>query len=90
MKSSTSNILQYMEVKNCGPRCYWELGEHFGNTLGTLRKKKREKNSSPPKPKRKKKLAPLMHAEPSHWLHEIFIFSKTIYHQSWPGLITPL
>lgn len=20
---------------NCGPRCYWELGEHFGNTLGT-------------------------------------------------------
>jgi hypothetical protein len=26
-----------------------------------------------------------MHAEPSHWLHEISI-SKTIYHHFWTGL----
>jgi len=59
------------------PSCYWEVGEHFGNTVGTLREKKEKKKFTPlPKPKRKKKLAPLMHAEPSHWLHEIFIFSK--------------
>jgi hypothetical protein len=37
------------------PSCYWELGEHFGNTLGTLREKKERKKFTPlPKPKRKK------------------------------------
>jgi hypothetical protein len=30
-----------------------------------------------------------MHAEPSHWLHEISI-SKTVCHHFWPGLIPPL
>ncbi len=29
-----------------------------------------------------------MHAEPSHWLHEISI-SKTVRHHFWPGLILP-
>ncbi len=27
-----------------------------------------------------------MHAEPSHWLHEISI-SKTVCHHFWPGLM---
>jgi hypothetical protein len=30
-----------------------------------------------------------VHAEPSHWLHEISI-SKTVHHHFWPGLIPPL
>jgi hypothetical protein len=30
-----------------------------------------------------------VHAEPSHWLHEISIF-KTVHHHFWPGLIPPL
>jgi hypothetical protein len=80
-----------MEVKNCGQRlllgAWGTFWEHIGNIEG---KKKREKFLPSQNPKEKKKLAPLMHAEPSHWLHENFIFSKTIYHQSWPGLITPL
>jgi len=29
-----------------------------------------------------------VHAEPSHWLHEISI-SKTVGHHFWPGLILP-
>jgi hypothetical protein len=29
-----------------------------------------------------------VHAEPSHWLHEIFI-SRTVCHHFWPGLIPP-
>jgi hypothetical protein len=49
---------------------FWE---HIGNIEG---KKREKKIYSPPKTQKKKKLAPLMHAEPSHWLHEIFIFSK--------------
>jgi len=30
-----------------------------------------------------------MHAEPSHWLHAIYI-SKIVHHHFWPGLITPI
>jgi hypothetical protein len=30
-----------------------------------------------------------VHAEPSHWLHEISI-SKIIRHHFWPGLIPPI
>ncbi len=48
------------------------------------------KNSSPPphpnpKLKRKKIKALWLHAEPSHWLHEIFI-SKTVPHHLWPRI----
>jgi len=49
---------------------FWE---HIGSIEG--KKKKREKFLPSQNPKEKKKLAPLMHVEPSHWLHEIFIFS---------------
>jgi hypothetical protein len=59
--------------------------------LGT--KEKREK-FSPPSPttqnlKERKKKALWVHAEPSHWLHEISI-SKTVCDNFWPGLIPPL
>jgi hypothetical protein len=30
-----------------------------------------------------------VHAEPSHWLHEISI-SNPVRHHFWPGLIPPL
>jgi hypothetical protein len=42
--------------------------EPDGNTLGT----------PPPKPNRKK-LSPLIHVEPLHWPHEIFISYVTIF-----------
>jgi hypothetical protein len=79
-------------------RCYWEQpwGTHWephgnlnGNMLGT---KAKWKKSSPPPPapspnlKRKENNALWVHAEPSHWLHEISI-SKTVCHHFWPGLI---
>jgi hypothetical protein len=62
------------------------LGEHVGN------KGKNKKSFPPPKPKNLKenKAKPLgVHAEPSHWLHEISI-SKTVCHHFWPGIISPL
>jgi hypothetical protein len=30
-----------------------------------------------------------VHAEASHWLHEIYI-SKTVCHHFWPGLVSTL
>jgi len=70
-------------------RCYWE--HHWGtywelerNMLGTKEKWKEILPS--PHPKLKSKIKALwVHAEPSHWLHEIFIF-KTVHHHFWPGL----
>jgi hypothetical protein len=53
-------------------RAWGTFWEHIGN----IEKKKREKFLPSQNPKEKKKLAPLMHVEPSHWLHEITIFSK--------------
>jgi hypothetical protein len=49
---------------------------------------KNEKN--PPLNLKENKIKALqMHAEPSHWLHEISIF-KIVHHHFWPGLITPI
>jgi hypothetical protein len=50
-----------------------------------------KKKSSPhhPKLKRKKLEALWVHAEPSHWQHEISI-SKTVCHHFWPWLIPPI
>jgi hypothetical protein len=58
---------------------HWELEENKG---------KMKKNASLPslQHKRKKIKALSVHAEPSHWLHEISI-SKTIRHHFWSGLI---
>ncbi len=58
-------------------RCYWEHPwEPDGNMLGT-------------KKKRKEFEALWVHAEASHWLHEIYI-SKTVCHHFWPGLVSTL
>jgi hypothetical protein len=40
----------------------------------------------PPPQKEKTKSPPWVHAEPSHWLHEISIF-KTVRHHFWAGLM---
>jgi len=74
-------------------RCYWE--HHWGtrwelkrNMLGT--KEKWKKKTSRPRTLKlgaKAIKALWVHAEPSHWLHEIFI-SKTVCHHFWPGLKT--
>jgi hypothetical protein len=69
-------------------RCYWEhpWGTHreHREPIGNLNRTcwKQRKNE-------KKIKALWMHAETSHWLHEISI-SKTVGHHSWPGLIPPL
>ncbi len=75
-------------------RCYWELlreqlgnlketwWEHIKNKEGKKRKKEKV---PPPHPQKEKQGPSWMHAEPSHWLHEISI-SKTIYHHFWTGL----
>jgi hypothetical protein len=73
-------------------RCYWEhpWGAHWkpdGNTLGPRRDTCWEHPTQNPKEKKNKAL--WVHAEPSHWLHEISI-SKTICHHFLPGLIPPL
>ncbi len=58
-------------------RCYWEqLGEHLRN-LRTIWEQDIYIYSSPPLSKRKKLDRSQVHAEPSHWLHEIPL-SKTI------------
>jgi hypothetical protein len=53
----------------------------------------RKKEKIPPtlskKLKRTKIKALSVHAEPSHWLHEISI-SKTVRHHFWPGPIPAL
>jgi hypothetical protein len=60
---------------------HWELEGNKG---------KMKKIPSPaPQHKRKKIKALSVHAEPSHWLHEISI-SKTVCHHFWSGLIPPL
>jgi hypothetical protein len=77
------------------------FGEHIGNLenlMGTHwehveNKGKMKKILLPPPPhtqnlKEKNNKALWLHAEPSHWLHEISI-SKTVHHHFWPGLIYP-
>ncbi len=67
------------------------LVEHIGNLMGThWEQRENEKNSSPPphpnpKLKRKRVKALWVHAEPSHWLHEISI-SRTVHHHFWPWI----
>jgi hypothetical protein len=85
-------------------RCYWEhswgthweLREHTENLMrtwckhvGNKGKMKKILSPSPTKLKRKIIKALRVHAEASHWLHEISI-PKTVYHHFWPGLIPPL
>ncbi len=72
------------------PSCYWEVGEHFGNTVGTLREKKERKKLLPSQNPKEKKTGP----PNACWAFSLatwnFYFFKTICHQLWPGLITPL
>jgi len=60
---------------------HWELE-------GNKQKMKKIPPSPPTNIKEKKINALSVHAEPSHWLHEIS-FSKTVHHHFWPGLIIP-
>jgi hypothetical protein len=71
-------------------RSYWEhpWGTHW-ELEGNKGKMKKKPSPTHPKLKRKNIKALRVHAEPSHWLHEIFI-SKTVCHHFWPGLIPPL
>ncbi len=65
--------------------------EHIGNLKDTCwEQMKNEKKLPPPKALKEKNQGTLrVHAEASHWLHEISI-SKTVRHPIWPGLIPPL
>ncbi len=63
---------------------WWEL---YGNTLGTREENK--KKSLFPLSKRKKLDRSWVHAEPSHWLHEISL-SKIVHHHFPSGLIPPI
>jgi hypothetical protein len=67
------------------------MGTHWELEGNTLEQRKKRKKPPSPKPKtQKKKIKALgVHAEPSHWLHEISI-SKTVHHHFWPGLIPPI
>jgi hypothetical protein len=57
--------------------------EHIGNKEV---KKEKRKTLPPPHLQRKKQGPSQVHVEPSHWLHEIFIF-ETVSHHFWPGLM---
>jgi hypothetical protein len=100
MESSTSidflcqshKRIKYMEVK-LWPKVLLGAWGTFWEHIGNIEGKKKRKIPPFPKPKRKKKkkkTGPLMHVEPSHWLHEIIIFSKLFVTNRGPGLITPL
>ncbi len=71
-------------------RCYWEHLENVENSLRAPWEHigNKAKNLSLPLPPRKKTVASWVHyAEPSHWLHETFIF-RTVCHHFWPGLMS--
>jgi hypothetical protein len=66
-------------------RTHWEPKEHIGNLMGTHWELEGNKG----KMKKRKRIKALsVHAEPSHWLHEISI-SKTVCHHFWSGLVPP-
>jgi hypothetical protein len=69
------------------------MGAHWELKGTCWEQMKNEENPTPtpqhPKLKRKKIKALSVHAEPSHWLHEIFI-SKTVCHHFWPGVLIKL
>jgi hypothetical protein len=71
-------------------RTWWEP---IGNLKGTCweQRKNEKKSSFPPTQNLKEKRikALWVHAEPSHWLHEISI-SKITRHHFWPRLIPPI
>jgi hypothetical protein len=66
------------------------VGHYFGPRLmqgrDWTRKKNKRQLPPPPSPKRKDQGPSWVHAEPSHWLHEIFI-SKTVRHYFWLRLM---
>jgi hypothetical protein len=70
--------------------CYWErLEEHLGSNQNTLETLKKIKMPPSSKTQKKKLQPPLVHAEPSCWLHKIFI-SKTLCPHFQPKLIPSL
>jgi hypothetical protein len=62
------------------------IGEHIGNLENMMRTWYKHVGN---KGKMKKIKALWVHAEASHWLHEISI-SKTVSHHFWPAIIPPL
>jgi hypothetical protein len=77
-------------ISQCCASIQGAIWEPDGNPLGTWREhigNKRKMKKIPPAPhlpKLQREKHFRVHAEPSHWLHEIFI-SKTVCHHFWPG-----
>jgi hypothetical protein len=71
-------------------RCYHleHRGEYIWEQFGNKRKKTKNLSPGPPTPQKEKKLYnSWVHAETSHWLHEISL-TKTVHHHFSPGLPT--